>query len=254
MQERDFFRTALLALLLLPQPVPSQEGNGSAPKANESRLHYGVEWRLIRAGTAKLTTDGSLTPRSIHLHLQSVGLVNKLFRVDDRYSVNLNAKGCPTDVFLHAEEGNRRRETKIAFDHDAKKLSYLERDLLKNTVVLAKELEIPACAFDIMGALTHLRRQKLEPGQSIQIPVTDGKKIVSARVEALEREDIRTPAGAFKTVRYEAHLFNNVLYARKGRLFVWLTDDERKLPVQIRARLQFHVGTITLQLEKEEKT
>jgi hypothetical protein len=48
-------------------------------------------------------------------------------------------------------------------------------------------------------------------------------------------------------------IFNNVLYGRKGRLFVWITDDDRRLPVQIRARMQFHVGTLTFQLEKEER-
>jgi hypothetical protein len=45
-----------------------------------------------------------------------------------------------------------------------------------------------------------------------------------------------------------------VLYRRYGHLHIWLTDDARKLPVQIRVRLQFTIGTITLQLEKEEKT
>jgi len=33
---------------------------------------------------------------------------------------------------------------------------------------------------------------------------------------------------------------------------VWVTDDERHLPVQIRARMGFPIGSITLSLEKEE--
>jgi hypothetical protein len=32
---------------------------------------------------------------------------------------------------------------------------------------------------------------------------------------------------------------------------VWLTDDARHLPVQMRIRMPFVIGTITLQLEKE---
>jgi hypothetical protein len=62
------------------------------------------------------------------------------------------------------------------------------------------------------------------------------------------------PAGTFKTIRYEAFLFSNVLYRRDGHLYVWLTDDGRKLPVRIQVRLQFAIGTITFQLEKEETT
>ena len=56
----------------------------------------------------------------------------------------------------------------------------------------------------------------------------------------------------FKTIRYEIYLFNGVLYRRTAHLNVWLTDDRRKLPVQIRARMQFTIGTINLLLEKHE--
>ena len=71
-----------------------------------------------------------------------------------------------------------------------------------------------------------------------------------ARIEAQERETVKTGSGTYKTIRYEAFLFNNVLFRRSGRLFAWLTDDDRRLPVQIRIRMPFYVGTVTLQLEK----
>jgi hypothetical protein len=73
-------------------------------------------------------------------------------------------------------------------------------------------------------------------------------------VDAQELEQVKTPSGIYRTVRYEAFLFNNVLYQRKGRLFIWLTDDERRVPVQIKVQLQLHIGTVTLQLEKEERS
>ncbi len=61
-----------------------------------------------------------------------------------------------------------------------------------------------------------------------------------------------TPAGKFKTMRYEASLMNGVVYQRKGRVFVWLTDDANRTPVKIVLRLSFPVGTVTLQLQSEE--
>ena len=106
----------------------------------------------------------------------------------------------------------------------------------------------------MLGALYVLRTLNLQPGQTTQVAISDGKKSVMARVEAQQREEVRTPAGVFKAIRYEAFLFNDVLYRRYGSLHVWLSDDARKLPVQIRVRLQLAIGTITLQLEKEEKT
>ena len=47
-------------------------------------------------------------------------------------------------------------------------------------------------------------------------------------------------------------LFNGVIFRRKARLFVWVTDDARRLPVQIRVQMPLLWGTVTLRLEKEE--
>jgi hypothetical protein len=72
------------------------------------------------------------------------------------------------------------------------------------------------------------------------------------KVEAQEREEVKVPAGTFKAIRYEASLLNGVIYPRKGRVWIWYTDDVRRLPVQIRLRTGFPVGTVTLELEKQE--
>jgi hypothetical protein len=127
----------------------------------------------------------------------------------------------------------------------------VERDLNKNAVVKTSEVDVPACAVDFVAGLYKLRMDKLEPGQSIQAPMSDGKKSVSVRVEAQAREEVKIKAGTFNTIRYEVFMFNGVLYPRKADLFVWLTDDAHRLPVQIRARASFPVGTITFELQKD---
>jgi len=91
----------------------------------------------------------------------------------------------------------------------------------------------------------------IDPGQSAQIPMSDGRRSSPVKIEAQEREDVKTAAGAFKTIRYEAFLMNGVIYTRKGKTEIWLTDDARHLPVQIRLRMNFPVGSVTLQLQKE---
>jgi hypothetical protein len=234
----------------------SSQGEQQAPAyalnhAQHVSLQYGVEWRLIRAGTARLTWSPSEHGYQGDLHIESAGLVSKLYRVKDDYRVQMDQDLCARNVFIHAEEGKRRRETTIKYEAGA--ASYLERDLIKNNVALSKELPVPACVYDYIGGLNKLRGFKLEPGQSVQLPMSDGKKFANVKVEAQEREQVKTPLGSYKVMRYEVFMFNDVLVRRKARMFVWLTEDERRLPVQIRIRMQLLVGTITLQLEKEDR-
>jgi hypothetical protein len=247
-----------LALVSLHASLPAEGVVGAARSlpAKET-LTYSIEWRLITAGKARM--EWNTVPRpgdggyEARLHLESSGLVSKLFKVNDDYLSDLRGDLCAVSSRIEALEGRRRRETTVAFDGSARKASYLEKDLVTNTAV-AKETEIPSCVHDVVGGLYVLRTLHLEPGQSTQIPVSDGKKSVMARVEAQQREQIKTPSGTYRTVRYEAFLFNDVLYRRSAHLNVWLSDDARQVPVQIRIRMQLTVGTITLQLEKEERS
>ena len=153
---------------------------------------------------------------------------------------------------MDAREGSRHRETTVNFDRNRNRAFLTEKDLVKNTIVSKTDVQIPNCAHDVITALKQLRRTKVEVGQSVQIPVTDGRKSAAVKVEAQEREQVKTPAGTFNAVRYEVNLLNGVVYSRKGRAFVWLTDDDRRLPVQFLLRMNFPLGTVTLELEKDE--
>jgi hypothetical protein len=240
-----------LASLLLACALSAHAQPGAIP--SREVLQFNVEWRLISAGKARVEWNAATAPQAgwqLKMHLESTGLVSKLFKVQNDYTAQLDPSLCAQSSQLIAHEGRRHRDTRVTFE--AGKAHYRERDLEKNLDLQVQETDIPACVHDVAGGLYFLRTLNLEPGKSAQIPVSDGKKSVMARVEAQQREDIKTPAGSFKTIRYEVYLFNNVLYRRPAHLYIWLSDDRRKLPVQIRVRLQFTIGTITLQLEKVE--
>jgi hypothetical protein len=243
----------LLRTLLVCAPFAFPQGAGLPARESFS---YNIEWRLFNAGRAKVDINNASQPKpeiNIRFHLESTGFVSKLFKVDDDYTARLSGNLCAESAHLIAQEGNRLRETSITFDAETRKAIYLERDRAKNNaIVLQQEIEIPQCVHDVVGGLFYLRTLNLEPGQSTQIPVSDGKKSVMVKVEAQAREDVKTPAGTFKTIRYEIYLFNNVLYKRSAHVNVWLSDDRRRLPVQIRVRMTITIGTINLLLEKHE--
>jgi hypothetical protein len=244
---------------MLPLIVAGQQAvpPPAAKPTEKETLEYAIEWRLVNAGRAKLSIGpapaSEKSEMEAKLHLESLGLVSRLFHVDDDYTSQMGHGYCAESTFMTAHEGSRNRETKVVYDAAAKKATYHEKDLTKNKITTA-ETPIPPCVHDVVGGIFEFRHLNMEPGKSVQFPVSDGKKSVMLKVECQRREDLKTPLGVKKTMMYEVFAFNNVLYTRPGRLHIWLTDDAQRTPVQIQIRLQFTIGTITLRLDKDDKT
>jgi Protein of unknown function (DUF3108) len=238
----------------------AQVAPGGVSLPGREVLDYEIEWRLIPAGSAKLTlaslarssSPGGSASSEVRLHVESAGLVSRLFRVSDDYTAMQGQNFCTQSTFLSAHEGSRSKETRVLFDAQSRRSTWTERDYAKNATS-TQAGDMPSCVHDVMGGLMVLRGLRLETGKTAAIPLSDGKKFVQAKVESQRREELKTALGTFKTIRYEVFLFDNVLYKRSGHLHVWLTDDDRRLPVQVQVRLTFAIGTITFRLVKEEK-
>ena len=218
------------------------------------KLTYRVEWRLVTAGSAVI----DLSPASsggwqTSMNLESIGWVTRFFKVLDSYKMVSTDKFCGSNSTLDAQEGKHHSITRLNFDNSLHKLQSESHDLLTSKDT-KRMLDIAPCTHDVMGSLEVLRISNLEPGKSMAVPVTDGKKLVSARIEGQAKERLTVSGSSYNTIRYEAYLFDNVLYNRKGRLLIWITDDADRLPVQLRLEMGFPVGNVTVELEKQQKS
>lgn len=63
-------------------------------------------------------------------------------------------------------------------------------------------------------------------------------------IQVLRRETIRVPAGTFETIVIRPIIKSKGVFSENGRAEVWLTDDDRRLMVQMKSRLSF--GSINL--------
>jgi hypothetical protein len=230
-----------VAFLLHAQEAPAPEN-----------LSYRIEWRMVTAGEAKLEFSRSQPNWMINLKLESAGLVSRLFRVEDSYKVTSNEKFCAINTTFDAQEGKRHTLSLQQFDNSRHKLNFDERDLVKNTSE-RHEMDIAPCTYEILGALAALREFHLEPGKSVTLPIANGKKMAYAKIEAQAKESVTVDGKSYPAMRYEAFIFDGILFRKKGRAFVWLTDDAERMPVQMRFQMGFPIGNITLELEKMAK-
>ncbi len=218
--------------------------------ANGQVLHYTAEWRLWTAGTATIRVDQAGSEQHVTATAESAGAVAVLYRVADRFDSFFDRKSfCSTRINKHSEEGLHRRETKIQFDY-ARKKSILDETNLKTDEKKHTEEDIPGCVTDVLSSIYYVGSMPLEPGSKYVFPLNDGGKTydVTAVVEA--REEIKTDAGTFRTVRVQPSGGGGVLKSR-GKLWVWYSDDAAHIPVQMRARMFW--GTLTFRLTKVDR-
>jgi len=115
----------------------------------------------------------------------------------------------------------------------------------------AKHAEYPVrgCLTDLLTGVFYPGSQQLVVGNSFVIPVADAQRTVLVTMKVEGREEIKTTLGTFKTIRVQPTADAGVVKNR-GNIWIWYTDDDRHLPVQMRARLFW--GTITFRLTGNE--
>jgi hypothetical protein len=239
---------ALLVVLLLITLGTATGQNPHEPFTPGETLTFDVMWTVFRAGevTATMRTSGQGEHDAYEATVtaRSEGFVALLFAVDDVFRATSSAQTlCSESIVKQVNEGRRHKDTHIVFD-PARKLAVLDERDLNQPQAPPKhaESDIPPCVEDVVTAFYYLRRQHLEVGRTVELPVNDGSKTQRVVVEVQAREKVQTPMGTFDALRVEPKVFNGLL-KRKGRMLIWFSADERQLPLRIKAMIS--VGTIT---------
>jgi hypothetical protein len=177
-------------------------------------------------------------------------VVALLFRVRDDFESRFDARTfCSQSLSKHTEEGLRKRQTEIRFDY-ARRKTVLDEVNLKTNEKKHAEQDIPGCVTDVLSGLYYVGSLPLQVGSTYAFPVSDGGKTTTLRATVEAREQIKTDAGTFSTVRVRPDADLGLLKER-GKAWIWYTDDAQRIPVQMRARLFW--GTLTLKLQRVEK-
>jgi hypothetical protein len=232
---------ALTVLAQTPPPLLAPAANFSFPA--KQTLTYAVDWRVFPAGTATFHLEQMGTTQHVVATGESIGAVNLLFRVNDRFeSYFSRTTGCSVSFAKQLQEGRRRVTTMLRFLPGKQVLD--EKNLVTGTSK-QQQSPIPPCVTDLMSAIFYGGSQPLQPGSSFHMPVADAMRVVDVTMKAEVREKVVTTAGTFQTIRVQPVADAGVVKNR-GNIWIWYTDDDRHMPVQMRARLFW--GTITMRL------
>lgn len=211
---------------------------------------YGGVWRIFNAGTATVRMEQAGPENRVLGTASATSAAALLYRVQDRYEAFFDpAAFCSRNTSRSVQEGYRRVETSITFDY-ARGKSVLEQKNLRKKETRHEEHNIPGCVTDVLTAIYYVASLPLQPGGTYSFPLNDGGETITVNVHAEAREQIKTPAGTFNTIRVQPEAASGLLKG-KGRIWIWYSDDAARVPVQARAHLYW--GTLTFTLQRIDK-
>jgi hypothetical protein len=207
---------------------------------------YAAVWRIFNAGTATLRMEQAGQENRVLGTANAVSAAALLYHVQDSYESFFDpATFCSHSTSRHIEEGLRRVEADITFDYMRGK-SILAQKNLKKKENKHEEHGIAGCVTDVLSAIYYVSSLPLQPGRTYTFPLNDGGETVTVNLHAEAREQIKTPAGTFNTIRVQPEAASGLL-KDKGKIWIWYSDDAARVPVQARAHLYWGTLTFTLQ-------
>lgn len=212
-------------------------------------LIYDADWRLFNAGTATIRVEAAGREHRILTTADASGVVSVLYHVHDTVESFIDPKTfCSRTINKHTEEGRRRLNSNITFDYAHKK-SILDESNLRDKKTKHEENDVPACVTDVVSSPFYIASLPLTPNANYTFPLNDGGKTADVQVAVEGREELKLPSGAYKTIR--ARVSSNTGKLKdKGQIWIWFSDDGRRLPVQMKARMFW--GTLLFRLQQIE--
>jgi len=216
-------------------------------------LNYYVEFGPIKVGKAKLHVKEIVNFNGRNAY--HIIAYSESFPFFDIFYKVRNVDESLTDVESfaslkyekHQRETNYIRDVVIVFDHINKKFYLTEKKGSKPEV--KKEGEIPQFVTDVLSALYYVRTLQLKIGEEYFINSHSDEISYPIKVIVWRKEKIETVCGKFDCIVIEPIVLPSAgLFKAKGRLWIWLTDDDYKIPVLMKSKLI--IGSIVAELQQ----
>jgi hypothetical protein len=206
-------------------------------------LVFDIAYKFAKAGTATMSIpDMKLVKGRQCYHIVTTARSNKFvsmfYKVRDRVETFVDVEGIfPWKFEKHIREGKYRSDL------------YAEYDQLNCRVITDRDtLQTPPFIQGVLSSFYYVRTRSLKVGEHFDIDNWgDDGKIYPLRIMVHKKDRVRVPAGTFNCIVVEPVLRSEGLFKHKGRMMIWLTDDDRRIPVLMKSKIP--IGSIDCRLK-----
>jgi Protein of unknown function (DUF3108) len=211
------------------------------------RIHYG----MVNAGYATLELKETTrnNKKCFHAigHGYTSGMSRFFFKVDDYYqSVFDQETTKPFQYLRKIDEGGYTKNQEGFFNQD--KNTVLVKDYKNKT---EKTISVTENVQDIVSSFYFLRNHpnvdKLKTGESIVIDMFFDDEIYKFKLKFMGKETLKTKFGKANALVFRPLVQSGRVFKEEESLTVWVSDDENKIPLRIKASLA--VGSLKADLD-----
>jgi len=205
------------------------------------KLIYDVSFAGIKAGKAFLEVlDDNNNSNEIHIRFTAKTSFpfSSIYSIDDQIDTWLDRKDLYSKkIIKNINQGKYSKDSETIIDNK-KFISITNKDTTK----------IPGYVYDPYSLFYVLRTKPLIIGETIRINTFGGKKISPIQIITKSEEVINTIYGSFNCLAVKPFRKGSTLLKNKGDMMIWFSNDKKKIPVQIKIKLQY--GSMLLKIKE----
>ena len=210
------------------------------------KLVFDVKYSFITAGEAVFLVDsiirfGDRDCYRIVATVQSTPTFSWFYKVDDLYETIIDYQGMfPWRFTQRLREGSYKNDFEAWFDQ-INHIAYTEKGNYRT----------PNYVYDAVSAFFYVRTldfSHFKPGEKIYLNNFYKDSTYLLAVKFLGFERVSVSAGTFDTFIVEPLVKEGGLFKNEGRILIWLTNDEKKIPVKVNTKIV--VGSIDAELRE----
>jgi hypothetical protein len=218
-------------------------GTPELPFPVGEKMTFQINWLAIPAGeitieTLPLEKINGQDACHILLTVNSNSFVDMIYKIRDRIESYTDLKMTHSILYTETHRGKRTKDSAVSFDWVKQQAQYSRKGEKRKSVPIS----ILAGTFDPLSAFLAFRLNDLNEKKEIIFPTTDGKKMAMGKVKVIKKETI-----IVNKIKYETFLLEPEL-GDIGGVFeknndssaqIWVTADDRRIPVRIKSQLPF---------------
>ena len=240
--------------VFMAAPVAATEASGQelpegvAPSATVfgpgEKMVYSIGYGPVNAGEAILEVLGLTTYQGRTCYeLQSKANSNRFFssfyKVRDKIVSYMDVELLYSRYFhKRLREGDYKKSVEISFDHEDEVANYAD----------GSHFDIESGIQDVLSALYFVRNLDLGADDTYSLLAHSSRKSYDLTVIVHGKERVTVAAGTYDCFVVEPVLKGEGLFKHEGKMTIYVTDDQFRVPVLIKTKVP--VGSIDVELKE----